>query len=168
MLLFRRERVVRWTLLLIILLLPAVVAGDPLVVASPLPVRGARSGPWEALGEVYNDLGVGIYFVAVHATLRDADGKIIELPDIYVDGDTYKTEYGIETATYIAPGERTPFRLSFSQVAFEDVACYEFRVVKAAGSVTGHWPMTWGQLKRWMKTGIPPPFVSGVPLIGTR
>ena len=72
----------RWTLLLIILLLPAVVAGDPLVVDSTLTVRGDRSGDWEALGEVYNDLGVGIYFVEVHATLRDADGKIVELPDL--------------------------------------------------------------------------------------
>ena len=159
----------RWTLLLIILLLPAVVAGDPLVVDSTLTVRWDRSGDWEALGEVYNDLGVGIYFVEVHAMLRDADGKIIELPDIYVDGDTYTTEHGIETTTYIAPGEIAPFHLSLSQTAFEDVARYKFGVTfKAAGSVTGHWPITWGQLKRWQKTGIPPPFVSGVPLIGIR
>ncbi|HID99976.1 MAG TPA: hypothetical protein EYP59_06770 [Thiotrichaceae bacterium] len=130
-------------------LAPASVLADGVVlVEDSFAIREDIFGRVRFLGEVKNELDVGIYHVKITFTTKDKAGKVLSVDRGYINGSTYVIpSFGLTTDDYLAPGEVGAFEVSTS-VPMANFGSYTYKITwDYAESPTGIRPARWGGIK---------------------
>jgi len=129
---------------------PIDIPGAVVLVMDSFATREDSGGDLVYLGEIRNDTPEHLIFVQIAFAAKDATGKIVDVSYGYVSGSPFRTSFGIETDTHLAPDEVGVFKIS-TRLEATQVESYIYKITFDPRKGTSVAATTWGAVKSFFR-----------------